>query len=173
MSIPRSPFGMYSKCTHLYWFKRICKFLFLEKYQIAVCIRQNNTNTQRCPNSNYQLSILLMPLFTLWYQILIFFKQSACWATFSQQSVSTAAVLHHVQNCLSEGTAVSHLSLCVRARVCVEDVTLSLEGQDKAIDFTFGPLPRREVDTSSEYVCGCVYVWGCKIDNDKNEERTE
>lgn len=102
---------------------------------------------------------------------LIFFKQSACWAAFSQQSVSTAAVLRHVQNCLSEGTAVSHLSLCVCARVCVciEDVTLSLEGRDKAIDFTFGPLPCREVDTSSEYVCGCVYVLRCKIDNDKNE----
>lgn len=59
--------------------------------------------------------------------------------------------------------------MCVRACVCVrvEDVTLSLEGRDKAIDFTFGPLACREVDTSSEYVCGC------KIDNDKNEERTE
>lgn len=68
------------------------KFLFLEKYQIAVSVCQSNTNTQRSPNSNYQLSILLAPLFTLWYQILSsFLSKVHVGLLFPQQSVSTAA----------------------------------------------------------------------------------
>ena len=48
--------------------------------------------------------------------------------------------------------------VCVCVRVRVEDVTLSLEGRDKAIDFTFGPVLQRSGHILKLCVCVCVCV---------------
>lgn len=143
-----------------YWFRRFCKFLILEKYHIAVCISGSSTHRKAPQIATISRGFLWHH--TSFYFVkpdpLIFFKRSRyCRATFSKQPSSTAAVLHHVQNYLSKGTAVSHLSPCVY--VCGGCNPISWR-QGQGYWFHIWVCPAGKLThPQNAPVCICIYIY--------------